>query len=333
MNVKNLPRMFRLFLTLHVATVVTLYLFIANQIYLKRYLSHQSTSPIVNNNNTTTPSPRLNACILVLCREDTRTLKSLLTLLRQFEYHFNQHHHYPYIIFSPNRFSAQFRRAVQQETGASTRVEFGLLHGDEWRVPTWVNRARLRHSLTSIKFGLDYRLMCRFYSGFFFRHELTLKYDYFMRLDDDSRFNDYIETDPFESLALNQTRYGFVIAANEMLYTIPTLWTTVREWANKRGLLPSVRQHRQRQLSFVSNDGGRTLSADLCFFYNNFEVADFALFRSQSYVDYFEYLERAGGFFYERWVSESLISYKRRLFTGEGHLHSYLFIIDVLESF
>ena len=266
MYAKKNSRICRLFLAFNVSTVFTLYLFITNQIYLNR-------------NDT-----RLNACILVLCREDNRTLQRLLTLLRGFEYHFNQHHHYPYIIFNSNAFSAQFKRAVQQET-QSTRVEFGLLQGDEWRVPDWVNRTRLNQSLTTYQSDIGYHLMCRFYSGFFFRHELTLKYDYYMRLDDDSRFNDYVETDPFEKLAHNNTRYGFLLAANEEIYTIPTLWSTVREWANKSGIFPPLLPHRQRQLSFVSTDGGLSLRADLCQFYNNFEVADFALLRSQSYVD------------------------------------------------
>ena len=36
-------------------------------------------------------------------------------------------------------------------------------------------------------------------------------------------------------------------------------------------------------------------------FWSNFEIADFRFFRGQQYTDYFDLLDRSGGFFYERW--------------------------------
>lgn len=51
-------------------------------------------------------------------------------------------------------------------------------------------------------------------------------------------------------------------------------------------------------LKFVSDDGGK--SYNLCHFWSNFEIGDLRFLRSPEYMAYFEYLDRAGGFFYER---------------------------------
>lgn len=38
---------------------------------------------------------------------------------------------------------------------------------------------------------------------------------------------------------------------------------------------------------------------NLCHFWSNFEIADLRFWRSKAYTDYFEYLDKQGGFFYE----------------------------------
>ena len=62
-------------------------------------------------------------------------------------------------------------------------------------------------------------------------------------------------------------------------------------------------------LKFVSDDGGVKLSRDMCIFYNNFEVASFSLFRNSTYLSYFDYLDRKGGIYYERWGDAPIRTY------------------------
>ena len=38
-----------------------------------------------------------------------------------------------------------------------------------------------------------------------------------------------------------------------------------------------------------------------CHFWSNFEIVDLGFFRSEAYTRYFNYLDRTGGFFLERW--------------------------------
>ena len=77
--------------------------------------------------------------------------------------------------------------------------------------------------------------------------------------------------------------------------TVQTLWQTVKEF------IATYPQHLapNNNMDFVSNDGGGGYS--LCHFWSNFELGSLNFFRSQAYSDYFDTLDRAGGFYYERW--------------------------------
>lgn len=244
---------------------------------------------IINRNSS------INACILVLCQESD--IHNVIHLVQQFEFNFNKHYNYPYIFFNNNPFTLKFKHEINKYT--SSLIEFAQIDNEHWRLPEWIDHMRLLKSLWHIGFSIGYRRMCRFYSGFFHKHKLTLKYDYFMRLDDDSKFNDYIERDPFIRLASKRIKYGFAISTNDREYTMPSLWTSVLKWANTSNI---DLNRSNNSIRFVSNDQGRTLDPVLCMFYNNFEMASFELFRSREYEKYFEYLDKTGGFFYERWV-------------------------------
>lgn len=39
---------------------------------------------------------------------------------------------------------------------------------------------------------------------------------------------------------------------------------------------------------------------NLCHYWNNFEIADLDFFRSKEYREFFDYLDRTGGFYRER---------------------------------
>ena len=260
---------------------------------------------------------RINACIVVLVRN--QDLNRLLHAINRLESHFNHKHHYPYVLFNNEPFLANFRRSVRAAT--QSRVQFGLIPASQWSVPKWVRQVALKRRLKSIGFSLNYRHMCRFYSGFFFRHKLTSQYDYFMRIDDDSDFPCPIEHDPFETLISNNKTYGFALGASEGNFTIPTLWSHVLDWLNSSSARhPPAADNTVR---FVSEDGGKTLAPSMCTFYNNFEVAAFSVFRSQAYIDYFNYLDRKSGFFYERWGDAPVHTYYVNWMLDKSQVHMF----------
>ena len=144
--------------------------------------------------------------------------------------------------------------------------------------------------------------MCRFYSGLFFRHELMLKYDYFMRLDSHVNFPCEMEQDPFAYLKAKNQLYGFIITMKEKHEYIPSLHATIRKWLEHDNIA-------RVNKSYMINSYNVKLFESLCIVYNNFEVGSLAAMRSSTYLDYFDYLDKAGGFYYERWGDAPVRTY------------------------
>jgi alpha 1,2-mannosyltransferase len=257
------------------------------------------------------------ACIMALVHESD--LESFKIVMTQLEVNFNSKRNYPFVILSSydSPFSDTFKETVRKWT--KSKVEFGEVSKKHWDVPNWIDHRLLNKSLETIGFPLSYRQMCRFYSGFFFRHELTLKYDYFMRIDHDSDFPCIIENDPFETLIKNNKTYGFVVAYSESNWTIPTLWHHIRGWIRTSGF----KLAESNTIHYVSDDNGRSLAGHLCHFWNNFEVGAFSLFRSPTYLDYYNYLDRKGGFYYERWGDAPVHTYFINLMLDKSQVHLF----------
>lgn len=134
----------------------------------------------------------------------------------------------------------------------------------------------------------------RFNSGFFYRHPLVEKYEYYWRVEPGVEFMCDIDYDPFLYMKENNKKYGWTISLIEYESTIPTLWKTVVSFMQKYPqYIP-----KNNLLDFISYDGGR--SYNLCHFWSNFEIADLKFLRSPEYSAFFDYLDKTGGFFYER---------------------------------
>jgi hypothetical protein len=74
-------------------------------------------------------------------------------------------------------------------------------------------------------------------------------------------------------------------------------------------------------IDFVTNDGGNTYN--MCHFWSNFEIADLNWLRGPAYLRYFEYLDRAGGFFYERWGDAPVHSIAAAIFLNKTEVHFF----------
>jgi len=140
--------------------------------------------------------------------------------------------------------------------------------------------------------------MCRYNSGFFFRHPLLLKYFWYWRVEPDIDFYCSIPYDPFTYMRKNKKVYSFIITLPEYRETIPTLWETTRTFCqeNPRYLAKG------NSLAFIVDDAaGWKGDYNNCHFWSNFEIASLEFWRGEAYLKYFEYLDRSGGFYYERW--------------------------------
>jgi len=74
-------------------------------------------------------------------------------------------------------------------------------------------------------------------------------------------------------------------------------------------------------LAFISDDRGKTYNR--CHFWSNFEIASLKLWRSEAYMKYFEYLDRKGGFYYERWGDAPVHSIGASLFARKDQIHFF----------
>ncbi|KAJ1894995.1 hypothetical protein LPJ66_004852 [Kickxella alabastrina] len=240
----------------------------------------------------------VRAAFVVLVRNSE--LVGMKKAMRQIEDRFNGKFNYPYVFLNDVPFTDEFKAETTAMTKAN--ITFGEVPQEHWSYPEWINqtyagecRQQMQEQGVFYALSESYRHMCRFNSGFFFRHPLLDDIDYYWRIEPDVEYSCDIDYDPFLLMQRKGIKYGYTIALHEYPETIPTLWDTAKAFVKSN---PGFVRH-LAGYSWLSNDGGETYNG--CHFWSNFEIGSLAFFRSPEYLAYFDYLDRAGGFFYERW--------------------------------
>src|SRR5437868_12523750 len=62
---------------------------------------------------------------------------------------------------------------------------------------------------------------------------------------------------------------------------------------------------------------------NLCHFWSNFEIADLNFWRGKAYQKYFEFLDKKGGFYYERWGDAPVHSIAAALLLPRDQIHFF----------
>lgn len=72
-----------------------------------------------------------------------------------------------------------------------------LIPKEHWDVPEWINQSRMEEAFNQMQATkvqhatqLSYHKMCRWFSGFFFRHPALDKYKYYWRVEPDVKYGD-----------------------------------------------------------------------------------------------------------------------------------------------
>lgn len=263
---------------------------------------------------------KIKATFVTLARN--RDLWELIGSIRSVEDRFNHRFGYDWVFLNDEPFSEEFKRTVSAVVSGTTK--FGLIPKEHWSFPEWIDldkaaatREQMRQDKVIYGDSISYRHMCRFESGFFYRHELMAEYDYYWRVEPSIKLYCDIEYDLFRFMQDNKKSYGFTISLHEYEATIKTLWKTTREFMKEH----PEHLHKDNMLDFISDDGG--VSYNMCHFWSNFEIGALSLWRSQAYTDYFEYLDKAGGFFYERWGDAPVHSIAAALFLPRDEIHFF----------
>ncbi|KAJ2558886.1 hypothetical protein EV175_000590 [Coemansia sp. RSA 1933] len=261
------------------------------------------------------PSP-VKAALVALVRNSD--LHGMRMAIRQIEDRFNSKYNYPYVFVNDEEFTEEFKQGVQDLTRAN--VSFGMLDHDSWKVPEWIDPAAYAHVKQTARYPHgekdSYRKMCRFQSGYLHRHPLLANLDYYWRIEPDVEYYCDIEYDPFVYMRQHGYKYGWNIAMTEFMETVPSLWDVVKQF---------IRDHREMVapgniLEWLADAQGKYNG---CHFWSNFEIVDLAFYRSKEYQTFFDYLDRAGGFFYERWGDAPVHSIAASLFLNASQIHYF----------
>ncbi|KAI9314146.1 nucleotide-diphospho-sugar transferase [Dichotomocladium elegans] len=270
------------------------------------------------------PNPHFHASFVTLTKGDHGSLSNLRATIRNLEDTFNRNRRYPYIIFSPEPLSNEFRELVQSV--ASSDVGFYELNSTMYGYDSYTNltkaaEARAQMAKDNVIFGdsEDYRFASRFMAGTIFSHPALQGLDYYWRFEIGTEYICPIDFDPFQYMYDNKKTYSFSMALYEYPDTIPSLFDTVQEFAAIHPKLVKKRSDKKSLWYFVMDEDSEDYNR--CHFWSNFQIADLNFFRSKEYQAYFDHLERSGGFFYERWGDPVVQTLGAVLFLEKKDVH------------
>lgn len=257
-----------------------------------------------------------DATLLVVCEDSD--LGAVLTTMQQIEDRLNARARYPWTFLSDESLTEVFKTRVSAMTDSP--ISFGVIPAEHWGPPDWINVTRAEQVRKNMRLlgipqgdSARFRNLSRFNAGFLARQDTLRSYRYYWRIQPGSQyFCDFLE-DPFEIMREGKI-YAFNMALYEMEQTVSTLWETVYDF---------MQEHKFRINNTGSNSGFVTEDEDTytyCHYESSFEVVDMKFLRSRAYLTFFDYLDKKGGIFYERWDSASILSIALSLFLPKEKL-------------
>ncbi|TKX26784.1 glycolipid 2-alpha-mannosyltransferase [Elsinoe australis] len=271
-------------------------------------------------------SDRINATILSLVRNSE--LQDLTQSMKDLERTWNHKFNYPWTFFNDEPFTEEFKRVTKSLTKAEVRYE--LIPREHWDAPPWINEDLFKESADilaeqDVQYAhmLSYHKMCRWNSGMFYKHEALKDMQYYWRVEPKVHFFCDVDYDVFRFMQDHNKTYGFTINLYDSPQSISTLWPETAkfiaahpEHTHKNNALDWLTDKERRPEHNKKANGYST-----CHFWSNFEIADLNFWRSKPYEDYFNHLDRAGGFFYERWGDAPVHSIALGLFEDKRKIH------------
>ncbi|KAI4211865.1 MAG: hypothetical protein LQ351_005356 [Letrouitia transgressa] len=276
-------------------------------------------------------SPRINATILSLVRN--KEIDGMVQSMRDLEKTWNSKFNYPWTFFNDEPFTEEFKKRTSAETKA--KCYYHTIPEEHWDVPAWINFDLFEESAKilmeqDIQYGnlVSYHQMCRWNSGLFYKHPALEHVRYYWRVEPKVHFFCDVDYDVFRYMEDNNKTYGFTINLYDAPQSMPTLWPETQRFikahpeyvksddVNARQWLEDAEQRPEHNK--------KASGYSTCHFWSNFEIADMNFWRSKAYEDYFNHLDRAGGFFYERWGDAPVHSIALGLFEDASKIHWYV---------
>lgn len=203
------------------------------------------------------PGPRQNATFVTLARNSD--IWEISKSIRHVEDRFNHRYNYDWVFLNDQPFDDEFKRITTNL--CSGRARYGLIPKEHWSFPEWIDQKKAEDVRKDMKerkiiYGdsVSYRHMCRYESGFFFRHPIMNEYSYYWRVEPSIDLFCDIEYDAFEFMNKNNKKYSFVISLYEYRETIPTLWDSTKTFMGEH----PEHMAADNSMEFLSDDGGKT---------------------------------------------------------------------------
>ncbi|KAH8649028.1 glycolipid 2-alpha-mannosyltransferase-domain-containing protein [Xylariales sp. PMI_506] len=285
--------------------------------WLRNNTYHQPTYNLARSQLEALIENRPKAAFVALVRnsEEAGMVHSIL----QIEARFNSRkiHRYPWVFFNDEPFTNSFMASISNAT--SSTVYFEIINRNHWKVPEWIDKGRFdvgRQYQGSIGVGKawleSYHLMCRWNAGLFALEDRLQQFDWYWRVEPDVQYTCNINYDVFRFMQDNKMAYGFNMAILDDARSFPSLWErtqafsrTNKDMVNPQADMRWLLHDTDEPMRMIRSGFGfqESLSAEYnnCQFYSNFEIGSLDFFRGKEHQTYFRHLDRAGGFFYERY--------------------------------
>ncbi|ANB13417.1 Ktr4p [Sugiyamaella lignohabitans] len=267
---------------------------------------------------------RVNATLLSLVRNEE--LDDLLMSMKEVEETFNKKFNYPWTFVNDKPFSRKFKEKTREATKA--QINYEVIPKDHWVEPSWINKDLAEASAQYLKQqGVQYSTMesyhrmCRWNSGMFVHLPKLTEYKWYWRVEPKTHYFCDIDYDVFKYMEDHNKTYGFVINIYDSPESIQSLWPATLEFVVDH---PEY-VHSNSAIGWLTQttrpDHNKIAGYSTCHFWSNFEIGDMDFWRSKPYQEYFDHLDRAGGFFYERWGDAPVHSIGLGLFLDKDKIH------------
>ena len=262
----------------------------------------------------------MNATFVTLARNSD--IWDIARSIRQVEDRFNRNYNYDWVFLNDKAFDDTFKAVTTSLVSGKTH--YGEIPEDHWSFPSFIDQDKARKvredmAQRKIIYGdsVSYRHMCRYESGFFFRHPVMNQFEYYWRVEPSVELFCDVHYDPFKFMKDNKKKYSFVLSLYEYVETIPTLWDSTKKFMKNHP------EHimADNSMAFLSDDNGE--SYNHCHFWSNFEIGNLNWLRSKAYLDFFDALDKDGGFFYERWGDAPVHSIGAALLLNRSEIHFF----------
>lgn len=217
--------------------------------------ANKATTP--NELSPAAPGERVNATFVTLARNTD--LWEIARSIRQVEDRFNRNYNYDWVFLNDKPFDDEFKKVTSSLVSGKTH--YGEIPKEHWSFPEWIDEKKaqaVREDMRQRKIiygdSVSYRHMCRFESGFFFRHPLMMNFEYYWRVEPSVELFCDLHYDPFRVMKDSNKKYSFVLSLYEYIETIPTLWESTKKFIKNHP------EHiaKDNSMAFLSDDGGET---------------------------------------------------------------------------